>query len=317
MLVIDGGTLIDGNGGAPVRDALIIVRGNKFETVSRRGQASYPAGAQVLHADGKFILPGLMDAHVHYGGFLAELLLAHGVTSVFDIGGRGLYHLVRREAIARGRVLGPRLFVAVESLLAPPLPGQVAYGRNGPQGALTVEKAREGAKRAITEGADMVNIRRGLTEDAFKAVVEEAHKAGLPVVAQPIGPTVWAREAVLAGADILEHASGVSYSTTKNPAKWKGWGEIELHSLDTRPYSEMDDAKAAELIRLMVDRKVYLELDLVAEGRGLHQQRKEWELHDYSLLSNPDLAYIPEGVRYKWLSNYTEFDDWEPPKESD
>lgn len=310
-LVIEGGTLIDGNGGAPVRDALIVVRGNKIETVSRKGQ-SFPPGAQVLHADGKFILPGLMDAHVHYGGFLAELLLAHGVTTVFDIGGRGLYHVVRREAIARGRVIGPRLFIAVESMLAPPLPGRIVYGRFGRQGPLPVEKAREGTKRAIAEGADVINIRRGLTEDAFKAVVEDAHKAGLPVVAQPIGPHLFAREAVLAGADILEHASGVSISTTKDPSKWKGWGEIELHSLDTRPYSEMDDAKAADLIKLMVDRKVYLELDLVAEGRGLHKQRKEWELADYALLSNPDLAYIPEGVRQKWMNNYTEFDDWPP-----
>ena len=114
-LVIEGGTLIDGNGGAPLPDALIIVQGNRIKSVSRKGQASYTAGAQVLRADGKFILPGLIDAHVHYSGFLAELLLCHGVTSVFDIGGRGPLHKVRREAIARGRVFGPRLFVVVES----------------------------------------------------------------------------------------------------------------------------------------------------------------------------------------------------------
>jgi imidazolonepropionase-like amidohydrolase len=84
-LVIEGGTLIDGNGGTPVPDALIVIQGNKIESVSRKGQASYAAGAQVLKADGKFILPGLIDAHVHYSGFLAELLLCHGVQ------GAGLY----------------------------------------------------------------------------------------------------------------------------------------------------------------------------------------------------------------------------------
>ncbi len=314
-LVIEGGTLIDGNGGTPLRDARIVIRGNKFEAVSRKGQDSYPAGAQVLHADGKFIFPGLMDAHVHYAGFLAELLLSHGVTSVFDIGGGGLFQLARREAIARGRVLGPRLFVAAESLIAPVKPGRAVYSLytyEGRQGPMTVEKARELAKRAVAEGADLLNIHRGLSEEAFRAAVEEAHKGGLPVNAQPIGPTVYAREAVLAGADILEHASGVSYSILKDPSKWQGWGEVELHSLDVRPYSEMDEAKAADLIRLMVDRKVYLEPDLVAEGRGLTKQRQEWELADYSLLGNPSLAYIPEGSRFKWLSNYKEFDTWEP-----
>jgi hypothetical protein len=74
----------------------------------------------------------------------------------------------------------------------------------------------------------------------------------------------------------------------------------------------MDDPKAADLIKLMVARKVCLELGLVSEGRGLHRQRNEWELHDYPLPSNPDLAYIPEGVRHKWLSNYKEFDECEP-----
>ncbi len=45
-LVIEGGTLIDGNGGAPVRDSVIIIRGNRIETGSRKGQVSYPAGAR-------------------------------------------------------------------------------------------------------------------------------------------------------------------------------------------------------------------------------------------------------------------------------
>ena len=58
-LVIEGGTLIDGNGGAPVPDAVVIIQGNRITSVSRKGQASYPPNAQILKADGKFILPGL------------------------------------------------------------------------------------------------------------------------------------------------------------------------------------------------------------------------------------------------------------------
>lgn len=319
-LVIDGGTLIDGNGGAPVRDAVIIVRGNQIESVSRKGQASYPAGAQVIHADGKFIVPGLMDAHVHYGNFLAELALNYGVTSVFDIAGRGPYHLVRREAIARGRMPGPRLFIAVESLVDTVKPGRVVYGIQGRQEQrITAETARDIVKRAAASRADMINLRRGMPADVWKAAIDEAHKLGLPVVGQPIGPLVWAKEAVLAGVDVLEHASGINYSILKDPEKWKGWGEIEVQSLDPRPFADMDDAKAAEMIRLLVDRKVFLEPDLVAQGRGLHRQRSAWELHDHLLLESPALGYIPAGTRQKWLANYTEVDDlpraeWEQRK---
>ena len=316
-LVIEGGTLIDGNGGEPLPDALIVVQENRIESVSRKGQASYAAGAQILKADGKFILPGLIDAHVHYSGFLAELLLSHGVTSVFDIGGRGPLHAVRREAIARGRVRGPRIFVVVESLLGPVKPGRVAYTRErGRQDRpLTMGEAREVVKRAVAGGADLINIRRGLSQEVFQEAVAEAHQAGLAVVAQPIGPTVYGREAVLAGADVLEHAAGINISIAKDPLKWAGWGEIELHSLDPRPFADMDEGKAAELIRLMVARNTYLEPDLIAQGRGLHGKRNEWEKQDYELLQHPDLVYIPEGTRHKWMSNYSEFDAWEPAEQ--
>ena len=318
VLVIEGGTLIDGNGGPPIRDALIIIRGNRFDVVSRngtdatspKGEPAYPPDATVLRAHGKFILPGLIDAHLHYSGFLAELLLSHGITTAFDIAGLDIYQVVRRDAIARGRMVGPRLFVPVDSVLAPTQCGKVAYYREGPMGPLSVDQATKIARGAIDDGADYVNIRRGLTDEVFQAAVEVTHEAGLAVIAQPIGPTVYAREAVLAGADILEHAAGVSYSVARDPSRWQGWGDRELDSLDLRPFAEMDDVRAADLIDLMVARHVYLELDMVAEGRGLHRQREQWEEHDRRLLSDPDLAYIPEGVRAKWLANYTEFDEW-------
>lgn len=63
-LVIDGGTLIDGNGGVPVADAVVIMQGDRIAAVSRRGEAAIPANAQVIRADGKFILPGLWDSQV-------------------------------------------------------------------------------------------------------------------------------------------------------------------------------------------------------------------------------------------------------------
>jgi len=53
-LVIEGGTLIDGNGGTPVREAVIVTTGNKIASVSRKGQLSYPPNAQVIKAGGKF-----------------------------------------------------------------------------------------------------------------------------------------------------------------------------------------------------------------------------------------------------------------------
>ena len=60
-LVIEGGTLIDGNGGAPVHDSVVVIQGNRITSVSRKGQmAAYPANAWIIKADGKYVLPGTL-----------------------------------------------------------------------------------------------------------------------------------------------------------------------------------------------------------------------------------------------------------------
>jgi len=317
ILVIEGGTLIDGNGGPPIRDALIIIRDNRIETVSSSGQARYPTDAQVLNADGKFILPGLMDAHVHYAGWMAELNLNYGVTSIFSIGSGGQWALAQRDAINAGKIPGPRNFVAVGSLAGARISALsarsgAAGGLSGRQVAGNAEQAREIAKRFIEAGADMIKVHRGPPAEAYRAAIEEAHRAGLPAVAQPLGPTVYAREAILAGADILEHAAGVSVSIANDPSKWEGFGSLERHSLSPMPFSDMDETKAAALIKLMVERDVYLEPDFIAIGRGFHKERDKFELQDYRLLSSHELSYVPERNRLRMLNRYHDFDDLKP-----
>ncbi len=318
VMVIDGGTLIDGTGREPVRDALLVIRGNRIESVGRRGQVSIPSTARVVRADGKFIVPGLTDAHVHFNNeWMSELFLHYGVTSVFEIGGGGEWGLVQRAGIARGKIFGPRLFVAVGSLAGARI--AALGGVTSAEGMIrsrfvvdTGEKAREVVRRYLALGADMIKVHRGPPMEVYQAAAEEAHGAGKPLIVQALGPTVYAREAVMAGADILEHAAGISYSVARDPAAWKGWGDIEEHSLDPSPFADMDDGKAAELIALLVQRHVSIEPDLIAQGRGLPKIRERYEYQDYRLLSDQRLSYLPESSRRKWLDNFRELEDADP-----
>ena len=85
VLVLQGGTLINGSGGAPIEDAVVVVRGDRISAVGRRGQIPVPAGANIIETNGRTILPGLIDMHLHLRGWKIPLYLAHGVTTVGDI----------------------------------------------------------------------------------------------------------------------------------------------------------------------------------------------------------------------------------------
>src|SRR6266487_5276839 len=64
-LVLRGGTLIDGSGGEPVSDAVVVIEEERISRVGQRAQ--FPAPSEVLECDGLTLLPGLIDAHSHLG----------------------------------------------------------------------------------------------------------------------------------------------------------------------------------------------------------------------------------------------------------
>lgn len=130
-IAIAGATLIDGNGGPPVPDAVVLVRGTRIEAVGPRATVSVPACARRIDATGKYLTPGFVDTNVHIslGGSMesniryqdqrfeitlegAQLHLKHGVTTIRDSYGIMQPLLAVRDAIARGDAVGPRLYVA-------------------------------------------------------------------------------------------------------------------------------------------------------------------------------------------------------------
>jgi imidazolonepropionase-like amidohydrolase len=136
VTAIVGGTVIDGNGGAPLADATVLLRGNRIEKIGPRASVSVPAGAQVINAAGKFVTPGFVDTNVHislYGGGAkdrketavryqhdaaaltleaAQMQLRYGITTVRDSYGALLPLIKVRDAIAKGEAIGPRLLAA-------------------------------------------------------------------------------------------------------------------------------------------------------------------------------------------------------------
>ena len=101
-----------------------------------------PADAKVISTSGKFIIPGLIDGHVHHDDWVGELLLAHGVTSS-SVGQLQRVHGSAFESIDKGFDTGPRIFAAGEFLRGPkPIPG---YLQVRPSSRIRSRRARRSA----------------------------------------------------------------------------------------------------------------------------------------------------------------------------
>src|SRR5688572_19380358 len=85
LLVLEGGTLIDGTGRNPVPDAVVVVEGDRIRAVGARGQVAYPSNARVVRLEGRTILPGLIDGHVHLRDYQVPMFLPWGITTIADI----------------------------------------------------------------------------------------------------------------------------------------------------------------------------------------------------------------------------------------
>src|SRR5437870_11877011 len=106
-LVLRGATIIDGLGNSPISEGLIVIEQDRIKTVGSKG-AAYPPDANVVDVSGKFIIPGLVDSHVHYQPWLGEMFLNYGVTSVMIPGGD--YSTEDREASYQSTARMPRVF---------------------------------------------------------------------------------------------------------------------------------------------------------------------------------------------------------------
>lgn len=292
--VITGGTLIDGTGRAPLKDAIIIIVGNKFKTVGEKGKVSVPAGAKTIDAAGKFVLPGLIDAHIHYRNFVPELFLAYGITSAVDMGNVTDWIIAQREGIAKGKIKGPRLFVSGDALSGGSTGGGATLYQ--PQTvaqapANTIEETRKAVRDLIAKGVDKIGVSIGQDPNTFPAIAEEAHKAGIPISAY----TMYPREEVEMGLNIIEHSYSISAGTKKDPKmleqmrRERGVSRYEKHPLYYLAESDGGD----EFIKLLVEKKAYVIPSLVFEYKLIHEHVDEFKQDYLRVLTNPGLRYLP------------------------
>jgi hypothetical protein len=312
-IVIEGGTLIDGNGGTPLANAEVVIQGNKIVSVSQKGRVPHPANAWVIDATGKYVLPGLFDSQNSYSWYLGEGMLNHGVTSTIDVGTTGETAVPYRDAVVHGKVRGPRAFTGISRLSFNPN-ALVSTGFENPLTHTRVPKSAEETRQLvrawIAAGADYILFYDGaLPMTYYQAAFEEANKAGKPVFTRAYGPVLFPKDAALLGAGALPHSSGVGIAVTKDPSKFKQ-GRDDRNELDR--YAEMDDTKARELIRILVEHHVALIPTFMINFPGYPKEWPEFTAEAKQFFTNPDLlAYYPPNSVQAALRSYLRIDQGE------
>jgi len=207
-----GATLYDG-AGDPIPNAVLIVRDGRVEAAGPASEVQVPAGAEQVDLAGKFVTPGLIMGHGHLAGakgldsspeiYTDELIreqlglyARYGVTTVLSLGGDGPEALAIRDAQNTPDLNRARLYAA----------GIIATGD-------TPEAAREIVQKDAEMKVDYIKIRvddnlgRGkkMPPEIYQAVIDEAHKANLPVAVH-LYYLDDAKGVLKAGADLIAHS---------------------------------------------------------------------------------------------------------------
>ena len=284
--VLTGATLIDGNGGAPQENAAVYVEGERIAWVG--SAADLPSAAQdatQIDVSGKWLLPGLIDAHIHicYNGSesvfallekhrdelvleavdICKRTLSHGVTAIRDVGGEQFIEMSLRKAINRGFIDGPRMKLSGRVIsMTGGHAHFIAREADGP------DEMRKAAREQIKAGADLVKLMATggtatpgqdihasqLTVEEISAVTEVAHMMGRKVAAHCHG-TGGIRNCMLGGVDTIEHGTYLDDETAdmmvENGATLVltlGAGNPDLESYPLSPVQQADAERRKPMI---------------------------------------------------------------------
>lgn len=231
-----GFTLIDGNGGRPVENSYMLVEGDRLVKLGRLEELEEIEDGEVVDLDGKTLMPGLIDSHVHVtmepiGDSKRELghesdaktavrgvanlrkQLLGGTTFFRDLGAPNGIDLDLRDSVNEGLVLGPEFLSAGKNLT---MTG--GHGWSMGREADGVDEMRKAAREQLKAGADVIKVMATggvmtegvepgspqLSMEEMAVAVEEAHKAGKKTASHAQG-TKGIKNTILAGIDSVEH----------------------------------------------------------------------------------------------------------------
>jgi imidazolonepropionase-like amidohydrolase len=284
VLVLEGGTLIDGTGRAPIADAVVVVEGARIKAAGASSQIASPSGATVIPLRGRTIIPGLIDGHVHLRDYQVPMFLPFGVTTIADIHNDTAWSIAQRDALKSGRIKGPRLFVSGARVTGPggPETKDGSYVR-------TPDEARAYVRRLVKAGVDHIKVDLTITDGQLEAVIDEAARAGVKV----LGHTQNIKRAVDMGFKHMEHMDTMARALLEQDGK-------DPRPAGTTSEAAVDPKLFPPLITYMVGQGVYINPTLYLSWAGGTERWRDWTAAAAKLREDPGLAFVPVAVKEAW-----------------
>jgi hypothetical protein len=298
VLAVQGGTLIDGTGRAPVDNAVVLIEGGRFRAVGRHGQVPIPDAAEVVDARGLTILPGFIDGHAHLEDFHGELYLHLGITTAvtIQIFQDGPWTLAQKRGTELGKIRGPRIWMSGRAIGGERVMTDAPDGRTT-RGNITVttpEEARAAVRRKKEIGCDVIKLNEFLALDLVKVVVEEAHGLGMAVTTHSMDAIGSAK----AGVDAIEHiwavgTSSILYAPSRERLHIDRLGGLIDQEIANSYYQTEN---FGPIIETMVEHSVAWTPTIAKWLRPLSPSAERFRQREREILDNPK-ANLPGAVR--------------------
>ncbi len=284
-----GATVFDGTGAPVLQNAVILVSDGRIEALGPADLVRVPRGAEEVQVDGRWVIPGLIDAHTHADRWMLDRFLAYGVTAIRDAGGDQDDILALRSSVRSGTVLGPRMYVSGAPIDASP-------GRA--RGATVVSNGNE-ARRAIDQlvlaEAAQAKVFAGIDARLLRPLMDEATTLNIPVAGH-LGK-VDAITAAEIGVRTLEHMTGVVEAAVASPRiffdahndYYRGWNTVQ------RGWAALDSATLNRVAERLVGLGVAIVPTLV-------QHEVYSRLDDPALVQELDIAGVLDSVQARWAA---------------
>jgi imidazolonepropionase-like amidohydrolase len=209
-VAVVGATILDMTGRPPVKNGTVVVTDGRVAAAGPSSRIMVPAGATVVRAGGKTVMPGLWDMHAHFEQVeWGPVYLAAGVTTVRDVGNELEFIAAVRDAVAAGKGLGPRMLLA--GVIDGPGPQGLGVAR-----AATPDEGRQWVDRYHDAGFEQIKVYSWVTLDVLQAITAEAHRLGMTVTGH-VPHSMTALTAIEAGLDQINHAEYLDGAASLNP----------------------------------------------------------------------------------------------------